>query len=118
MLRFTNLVPNPAAAAGAVTVGPLRSVQTTTTTSSWALHDTSSRPVASESAPYFSELVASSWTTIAKVVAAPTPAASLGVAMPRYRTPKTQAISTTKGITLVNTPKLCFQEYLSSSSTV
>jgi len=41
---------------------------------------------------------------------APTPAASLGVAMPRYRTPKTQAINTAKGITFVNTPKRCFQE--------
>jgi hypothetical protein len=38
--------------------------------------------------------------------------------MPRYRTPRTQAISTTKGIILINTPKRCFQEYLSSSPMV
>ena len=40
----------------------------TTTSSSWALHDTSSVPLAIDSAPYFAEFVANSWITKASVV--------------------------------------------------
>src|ERR1700712_1334146 len=75
MPRLSSLLPYPPSPVGAATDGPPRSVQTTTTSVSWAAQDISSVPVGEDNAPYFSELVASSWTTSASVVAAcsPTP---------------------------------------------
>ena len=75
MLRVTSLLPNPPAPAGADTGGPPRSVQTITTSLSGGAHETSNVPAAADSAPYLSEFVASSCTTIANVVAdaSPTP---------------------------------------------
>jgi hypothetical protein len=75
MARLRSLLPYPPSPAGEATVGPPRSVQTTTTSVSWAGQAISNVPVGDDRAPYFSELVASSWTTSASVVAAcsPTP---------------------------------------------
>ena len=56
MVRATSLLPKPVGAAGAVTGGPPRSDQTSTTSALWAGHDTSSLPPAAESAPYLIEL--------------------------------------------------------------
>ena len=75
MLRVTSLLPNPPAPAGADTGGPPLSVQTITTSLSGGAHETSNVPAAADRAPYLSEFVASSCTTIANVVAdaSPTP---------------------------------------------
>src|SRR5665213_686072 len=75
MPRLSSRLPYPPAPAGAVTGGPPRSVQTITTSLSCGAHDMSSVPAGDDSAPYLSELVASSCTTSASVVAAcsPTP---------------------------------------------
>ena len=66
MLPLTSLLPKPACPSATATGGPPFSVQTMTTSLSSAVHDTSSVPLAFESAPYLIELVASSWTTRAK----------------------------------------------------
>jgi hypothetical protein len=68
ILRCTNLLPKPSSMADGTGAGPPRSVHVITTSSLWALHDTSSVPLGSESEPYFAELVASSWITSASVV--------------------------------------------------
>src|SRR6476659_49539 len=70
--HFASIAPSPA---GEATAGPPRSVQVTTTSLSWAGQAISKVPVGDDRAPYFSELVASSWRTSASVVAAcsPTP---------------------------------------------
>ncbi len=78
MLRATSPLPKPAGPAGATTGGPPRSVQTSATSAPWAGHDTSSLPLAAESAPYLIELVASSWTTRASVVIAASPTRTSG----------------------------------------
>ena len=54
ILRCTNWLPKPSSFVGAATGGPPRSVHLTTTSSSssWALHDTSRVPLDSDSAPY------------------------------------------------------------------
>lgn len=52
MLRVTSVLPKPAGFAGAATGGPPRSVQISTTFVSWTGHNTSSLPLAAESAPY------------------------------------------------------------------
>ena len=67
MLRLTSLLPKPVGSVGAATGGPPRSVQTVTTSSSWAVHDTSSVPSAAESAPYLIDYLKSGGK------AAPTP---------------------------------------------
>ena len=65
VLKVSTLPPN----------GPPRSVQTTVTSVSWGTQEISSTPSGEDSAPYLRELVASSCTTSANVVAAcsPTP---------------------------------------------
>src|SRR6267142_7116175 len=56
ILRCTNLLPKPSSVAGTLIGGPPRSVQVITTSSPWALHDTSNVPLATDSDPYFAEL--------------------------------------------------------------
>ena len=78
ILRCTNLLPKPSSFVGATTGGPPRSVHLTTTSSSWALHDTSKVPLESDSAPYFAELVANSCITKASAVLEVSPTFILG----------------------------------------
>src|SRR3954465_15387719 len=78
MLRCINLLPKPSAFWGATTGGPPRSVQAITTSSSLALQDTSTVPLAVDSAPYFAEFVANSWTTNANVVLEASPTLIFG----------------------------------------
>src|SRR5579864_7132216 len=73
MLRLNSLLPKPPSSSGGVTGGPPRSVQTITTSLSRTAPATSSTPVASDSAPYFIELVASSCRTMARAVAPVSP---------------------------------------------
>ena len=68
MLRATILLPKPGGLSGVATGGPPRSVQTMTTSLSSSAQVTSSNPDTVEKAPYFAELVASSWMTRANVV--------------------------------------------------
>src|SRR3954470_21542124 len=78
ILRCTNWLPKPSSFVGATTGGPPRSVHLTTTSSSWALHDTSRVPLESDSAPYFAELVANSCNTRASAVLEASPTFILG----------------------------------------
>src|SRR3954451_6218254 len=78
ILRCTNLLPKPSSFVGATTGGPPRSVHITTTSSSWALHDTSNVPLEIDNAPYFAELVANSWITRASAVLEVSPTLILG----------------------------------------
>jgi hypothetical protein len=48
--------------------GPHRSVHMSAISSSWALHETSSVPLATDKEPYLAQLAASSWITNASVV--------------------------------------------------
>src|ERR1700693_3779364 len=80
MPRLRSLLPYPPSSAGAITGGPPRSVQTTTTSASGAAHDMSRAPDGDDSAPYLRELVASSCTTSASVVAACSQTAMRGTA--------------------------------------
>jgi len=77
MLRWISLLPKPSVVS-ADFGGPPRSVHMITTSSSCALHDTSSVPLETDSEPYFAELVASSWMTSANVVLERSPTFILG----------------------------------------